>query len=118
MILGPIGLLNLLTAKAMGARVCITDIDAQRLEMAKRIGADHVVLVEKQQTAQSLTDAIHSLMTPDVSIECTGAEQPTQTAIMVFNGIADDDRDRCYRRPAMAEQLYWSAWAVRSSICQ
>jgi len=79
---GPIGLLNLLTAKAMGARVCITDIDARRLEMAKRIGADHVVLVEKQQTAESLTDAIHRLMTPHVSIECTGAEQPTQTAIM------------------------------------
>lgn len=83
-LIGPIGLLNLLTAKAIGAHVCITDIDAQRLEMAKRIGADYTILVEKHHTPQSLTDAIHQFMTPNVSIECSGAEQPTQTAIMVL----------------------------------
>ena len=43
---GPIGLVNLLTAKAMGAsEVVITDIADNRLEVAKSLGADHVYKV-------------------------------------------------------------------------
>ena len=43
---GPIGLVNLLTAKAMGAsEVVITDITDNRLEVAKSMGADHVYKV-------------------------------------------------------------------------
>ena len=43
---GPIGLVNLLTAKAMGAsEVVITDIAENRLEVAKSLGADHVYKV-------------------------------------------------------------------------
>eukprot|EP00794_Sanderia_malayensis_P000088 gene88-692_t len=44
---GPIGLMNLLTAKACGAsKVAITDLDESRLKVAKEMGADHVILVE------------------------------------------------------------------------
>ena len=43
---GPIGLVNLLTAKAMGAsEVVITDIADNRLEVAKSMGADYVYKV-------------------------------------------------------------------------
>ena len=43
---GPIGLVNLLTAKAMGAsEVVLTDIADNRLEVAKSLGADHVYKV-------------------------------------------------------------------------
>ena len=43
---GPIGLVNLLTAKAMGAsEVVITDIADNRLEVAKSLGADYTYKV-------------------------------------------------------------------------
>ena len=43
---GPIGLVNLLTAKAMGAsEVVITDIMDNRLEVARSMGATHTYKV-------------------------------------------------------------------------
>ena len=43
---GPIGLVNLLTARAMGAsEVVITDVVDSRLEVAKSMGATHVYKV-------------------------------------------------------------------------
>ena len=43
---GPIGLVNLLTARAMGAsQVVVTDIMDNRLEVAKSMGATHVYKV-------------------------------------------------------------------------
>jgi L-iditol 2-dehydrogenase len=44
---GPIGLVNLLVAKAMGAEtVCVTDISPGRLDVAKSLGADFTVHVQ------------------------------------------------------------------------
>jgi L-iditol 2-dehydrogenase len=40
---GTMGLLHLLLAKLRGASVLVTDVDAARLEMARRLGADHTV---------------------------------------------------------------------------
>ena len=41
-----VGLVNLLTAKAMGAaNVIITDINEDRLKVAKNLGADHIYKV-------------------------------------------------------------------------
>jgi L-iditol 2-dehydrogenase len=46
---GPIGLVNLLTAKAQGAaKVCITDIDEHRLSVAKSLGADFTYRITKK----------------------------------------------------------------------
>lgn len=43
---GPIGVLNLLTAKAIGAgKVVITDLDDGRLALAKKLGADATINV-------------------------------------------------------------------------
>ena len=48
---GPIGLVNLLTARAMGAsEVVITDIMDNRLEVAKSMGATHTYKVSKTPT--------------------------------------------------------------------
>ena len=47
---GPIGLVNLLTARAMGAsEVVITDIMDNRLEVAKSMGATHTYKVSEIQ---------------------------------------------------------------------
>uniref|UniRef100_A0A914WRE2 Sorbitol dehydrogenase n=1 Tax=Plectus sambesii TaxID=2011161 RepID=A0A914WRE2_9BILA len=83
---GPIGLVNLLTAKAMGAsKVCITDIDASRLERAKQLGADWTVQVNTivNETSTQFADRIIVAIGghADVTIECSGAESSIQSAI-------------------------------------
>jgi len=80
---GPIGLVNLLTAKAMGAeKVCVTDISKNRLEMAQNLGADVVVHVQtrdSQEVAEQVQAALQCQ--PTITIECSGAEPSIQTAI-------------------------------------
>ncbi|KAH9499247.1 hypothetical protein Btru_003508, partial [Bulinus truncatus] len=80
---GPIGLVNILTAKAKGAStVCVTDIDESRLNKAKEIGADYVLKVTNSDPLK-VAEAIESLMghKPDITIECSGAAKSIQTAI-------------------------------------
>ncbi|BFY97850.1 hypothetical protein BsWGS_00890 [Bradybaena similaris] len=80
---GPIGMVNILTAKAKGAStVIVTDIDDARLKVAKEIGADHVVKVtsrDAKATAQAVEQALGDKA--DISIECSGAAPSIQTAI-------------------------------------
>ncbi|XP_042893351.1 sorbitol dehydrogenase-like [Penaeus japonicus] len=80
---GPIGLVNLLTAKAMGAtKVCITDIAENRLKMAKEMGADHTILVSSGD-AEALAKEVEKVMggMPDITIECSGAEPSIRLGI-------------------------------------
>jgi len=80
---GPIGLVSLLTAKAMGASsVLITDISLSRLEVAKSLGADHTLLVGKDDE-QSLASQIGAKLggQPDITIECSGAESSIRLGI-------------------------------------
>jgi L-iditol 2-dehydrogenase len=75
---GPIGLVCLLVARASGAtKIIITDIMENRLEVAKQLGADLVVLandpdvIEKVQVFGGITH----------TIECSGSEQALILAI-------------------------------------
>jgi L-iditol 2-dehydrogenase len=81
---GPIGLMNLLTAKASGAsKICITDIDEHRLSVAKSMGADLTYLIgkkEPRQLAEEIAGVFDGLR-PDKTIECSGAESSIQLAI-------------------------------------
>jgi len=81
---GPIGLVNLLTAKAMGAgKICITDIDENRLNFAKKLGADVTLLIDSRD-ALSLAHKVAQVLgdqKPDITIECSGAETSIQMAI-------------------------------------
>ncbi|BFY97849.1 hypothetical protein BsWGS_00889 [Bradybaena similaris] len=80
---GPIGLVHILTCKAKGASVvCVTDIDQSRLEVAKKMGADHVVRVTSKDPlalAQAVEDAVGDKV--DITMECSGAEASTLAAI-------------------------------------
>ncbi|XP_059164914.1 sorbitol dehydrogenase-like [Physella acuta] len=80
---GPIGLVNILTAKAKGAStVCVTDIDEARLKKAKEIGADYVIKINSKDplvAAQAIEETVGDKV--DISIECSGAAQSIQTAI-------------------------------------
>ncbi|XP_072037811.1 sorbitol dehydrogenase-like [Amphiura filiformis] len=80
---GPIGLVTLLTAKAMGAaEVAITDLEQGRLDMAKKLGANHCIKVDSrdpQVMAKKIEEAFGEQ--PDITIECSGAEPSVQTGI-------------------------------------
>jgi len=83
---GPIGLVNLLVARAMGAsKILITDIDQHRLDVARSLGADLTLLVTRDQSAPLLAEKVGQLMQgqwPDKSIECSGAELSIQLAML------------------------------------
>merc|ERR1712055_101182 len=72
------GLVNLLTAKAMGAsEVVITDIMDNRLEVAKSMGATHTYKASLDKTAEEMAAEVEALLggnKPDVTIECSGVE--------------------------------------------
>jgi L-iditol 2-dehydrogenase len=76
---GPIGLVSMLAAKAMGAdTIIMTDISQPRLDFAKQLGATYVVLAENdsQATAKRVVETLGSM--PNISIECSGAESSIQ----------------------------------------
>ncbi|XP_034535979.1 sorbitol dehydrogenase [Notolabrus celidotus] len=81
---GPIGLVCLVVAKAMGAsQVVITDLSSERLAMAKELGADFQLTVARENTPQQLAERVTEMLgaQPHITIECTGVESCIQTAI-------------------------------------
>jgi len=82
---GPIGLVNLLTAKVMGAtEVIVTDIMDNRLEVAKSMGATHTYKATREKTPEQMADDIEALFggnKPDVTIECSGVEASVRFGI-------------------------------------
>jgi L-iditol 2-dehydrogenase len=77
---GPIGLVSMLAAKAMGAdSIIMTDISQSRLDFAKQIGATYVLLADNdsQVTAKRVVETLG--YQPNISIECSGAESSIQT---------------------------------------
>lgn len=80
---GPIGIMSCLCAKAFGAtKVFITDIVESRLNLAKKLGADGVYLIDpKNFNAKEAARAIKKEMdgAPEVTIECTGVESSGQS---------------------------------------
>ncbi|KAL8615952.1 hypothetical protein ACOMHN_034628 [Nucella lapillus] len=80
---GPIGMVNLLVAKAKGAAcIVISDLDQSRLDFARKMGADHVIQVkskEPKDTASLVEEALGEAA--DVTIECSGAPPSIRTAI-------------------------------------
>ncbi|KAM8877311.1 sorbitol dehydrogenase [Synchiropus picturatus] len=81
---GPIGLVSLLVAKAMGAaKVVISDLFPERLAVAKELGADFLLEVRREDAPQQLAKRVEELLgaPPNITIECSGAESCIQTAI-------------------------------------
>ncbi|XP_035216528.1 sorbitol dehydrogenase-like [Stegodyphus dumicola] len=81
---GAIGLLNLLTCKAMGVtKICITDISEDRLKVAKKLGASHQISA-KGNDILVLEEVLSKLGgPPDITIECCGAESSIRLGILV-----------------------------------
>lgn len=82
---GPIGLVTLLVAKAMGAtKVVITDIMPNKLDVAKQLGADGTLLMTKDSTEADTVKRIHEIFQdePDKTIDACGAQSSIRLAIL------------------------------------
>ena len=63
----------------------LVDISQSRLDFAKQMGADHIILAETkdgQVMAEKVKAAFGGHM-PDISMDCSGAESAIQLAIYV-----------------------------------
>jgi len=78
---GTIGLVTLMAAKAAGASfVAISDVRAERLEAAKRLGADATLAANQPNIVEAIKDSCHGPV--DVAIDCSGAESAVRSAIL------------------------------------
>lgn len=85
---GPIGLVTLATAKAMGAStIYITDINDHRLNIAKEMGAFKVIKICKKGVSdEEAIEKVRARMNnelADVTIDCSGFQQTIKTGIEV-----------------------------------
>ncbi|XP_075242692.1 sorbitol dehydrogenase-like [Convolutriloba macropyga] len=99
---GPIGLVNLMVAKAAGAsQVICTDIDDKRLQFASECGADNVLNVRglSDMEASEKIIALFGNKRPNRVIECSGAQSSVRTGLyairaggkMALVGMAPND---------------------------
>lgn len=80
---GPIGLVCLLTSKAMGAaKVAITDIQDDRLKVANELGASACIKIDESDP-KKMAEKVHTTLgwKPDITIECSGVESSFQMGI-------------------------------------
>lgn len=89
---GPVGLLAVGVANAFGSStiVCV-DLVPEKLELAKKFGATHTFVSTKGDSPNESADKIRALIkgaglsdSPNVALECTGAEPSIQTAVSVL----------------------------------
>lgn len=69
-------------------QLCL-DLFAERLGVAKELGADFQLTVKKDDGAQQLAKKIEEILgaQPQITIECTGVESCIQTALYVNNPV-------------------------------
>ena len=79
---GPIGLFSMQLARSMGAIVIVIGIslDQKRLDIAKKLGADYAVNIQKEDI-KSLINTITNNEGADVVLECSGAESAVDQGI-------------------------------------
>ncbi|WP_102960066.1 zinc-dependent alcohol dehydrogenase [Mangrovicella endophytica] len=82
---GPIGLLGVAVAKALGAQpVILTGTRDNRLEMGRRLGADHVINVRNADPVETVRE-ITGGKGVDYVVECSGAPNAVNEAAKMLN---------------------------------
>lgn len=75
---GPVGLMCMIVAKAFGAtEVIIHDVDTNRLQVAKELGADRVQLTHSEGDPKITAEGLNA----DVCIDTTGLEPAIQACV-------------------------------------
>ncbi|RBY96556.1 alcohol dehydrogenase [Blastococcus sp. TF02-8] len=77
---GGVGLSAVMIAKALGARVVAVDRNAEALEVARELGADHVLLAD----GSDVPAAVHELTDggSHVAVDAVGSEQTSADAVL------------------------------------
>ena len=82
---GPIGLLGVAVAKALGAQpVMLTGTRDNRLELGRQLGADHVINVKKEDAVEAVR-RLNGGKGVDYVLECSGAPQAVNEAVRMVN---------------------------------
>lgn len=82
---GPIGLLGVAVAKTIGAQpVILTGTRDNRLEIGKKLGADHVINVKKENAVEAVRKYTNDLGV-DYVLECSGASSALNDAAKMVN---------------------------------
>jgi threonine dehydrogenase-like Zn-dependent dehydrogenase len=82
---GPIGLLGVAVAKAMGAHpVILTGTRDNRLKIGLELGADHVINVRKEDAVEAVR-RLNGGKGVDYVVECSGAPNAVNEAIRMVN---------------------------------
>ena len=83
---GPIGLLGVAVAKALGAGpVILIGTRDSRLEIGKKLGADYTLNVKSEKNIVEAVKSIIGKKGVDYVVECAGTEQAPNDAIMMTN---------------------------------
>ena len=77
---GPVGLSATQLAKAMGARVIALDIGDERLELAKKFGADEVIDPGKNDVVEAIRDLTHG-EGAHKSVDCSSSSEARSAAV-------------------------------------
>jgi len=84
---GPIGLVTLVTAKAMGAtKIYITDLTEFRLSVGKEMGAYKAIKINRGDSDEQAIENVRNEMNnelPDVTIDCSGFQQTIKMGMEV-----------------------------------
>lgn len=82
---GPIGLLGVAVAKAMGAQpVILTGTRDNRLEIGTKLGADHVINVRNEDAVEKVRELTNGKGV-DYVLECSGAPNGVNDAAQMLN---------------------------------
>lgn len=76
---GTIGLMNLIAAKSKGAVCIMTDIIPEKLEYAKKLGADHVINVMEENLEERLAQLTEE--GPNVVLDCVCNKKSLEQAV-------------------------------------
>jgi threonine dehydrogenase-like Zn-dependent dehydrogenase len=83
---GPIGLLGVAVAKALGAQpVILTGTRDNRLEIGKQLGADHVINVRKTADVVAEVKKLTGGKGVDYVVECSAASNAVNEAVRMVN---------------------------------
>src|SRR5262249_58610056 len=83
---GPIGLLGVAVAKAMGAQpVILTGTRENRLKIGLELGADHVINIRKEPDVVEAVKKLNGGKGVDYVLECSAAPNAVNEAIHMVN---------------------------------
>jgi L-iditol 2-dehydrogenase len=129
---GAIGLMALQVAKAYGAKVLIsgTDYDIDRLEFARKLGADRVINIQKEDIYQIIKEETYRCGV-DVVFECSGSSSAIKANMDLIKkrgkynqiGLTEkmtslDFNQICYKELKVTGSLgsIWTSWKNAISL--